>query len=210
MRLFPRDYRFYDLFEQAAQNVVQGARELNDLLEHFDAMEIRVERIREIEHVGDELTHQLMAQLYRAFVTPIDHQDIAALAERLDDVLDLVDDAAVNFRTYQISAPTERAKQFGQIILEASILMSKAVHMLRDPQKRREIPEVARQINQLENDADVIYRLARAELFSGAAASPESVLDILKWREIYESLETATDRCEDVANVLEGIVLKYG
>lgn len=208
-RFFPKEYQFFDLFEQTADNLVLAARELEGLLDHYEELEHRVERIREFEHIGDQLTHQMFAQLYQAFVTPIDHQDIAALAERLDDVLDLIDDAAVNFRTYQIAVPTARAQELGRIILKSTILVRDAVHKLRNAHQRREITAICKDINQLENDADVVYRLARAELFAGAAVSPERVLDILKWREIYESLETASDRCEDVANVLEGIVLKY-
>ncbi|MCX6024347.1 MAG: DUF47 family protein [Chloroflexi bacterium] len=207
--LLPRDDSFFDLFERQAEHIVEAAEQLFDLLHHYEELEIRVERIRGIEHEGDQITHDIMAHLYRTFLTPIDREDIVALAERMDDVLDWLDDAAVNFRTYRVAAPTARAIELASTILKATQLLQKCISKLRHPKELRQITPLIKDLNQCENDADTIYRLARAELFACAVDSPAGVLDVLKWREIYEALETAVDRCEDVGNVLEGIIIKY-
>lgn len=204
--LFPRDEQFYDYFEQAAQNIVSGAQALADLLDDYQNVERKIERIRELEHVGDTLTHQVWEQLHKTFVTPIDREDIASIVERLDDVMDYIDEAALSLQTYRITHPTERSRELAHIIVRATTEVEMAISLLRKRSDLRKILPLTVEINRLENEGDYVYRHALAELFEEAQ---EDITAIIKWREIYEHLETAIDRCEDVANVLEGVVLKH-
>ncbi len=205
--LIPREEKFFDLFEKHAENVVLAAKELQSLLDTWQGVEGKVSRIREYEHVCDSITHQVMDNLHRTFVTPIDREDIAAIAERLDDIMDFIDQAAVTMQIYKISAPTVRSQELADVIVRSTQEVQKAISLLKKPNELKSILKHGVEINRLENEADVLLLHALAELFD---ESKEDVLEIIKWREIYDQLETATDRCEDVANVLEGIVIKHG
>ena len=205
--LLPRDEQFFDYFEQAARNIVSGAQALADLLDDYQNVERKIERIRELEHVGDTLTHQVWEALHKTFVTPIDREDIATIIERLDDVMDYIDEAALSLQTYRITQPTKRAQELAHIIVRATTEVEMAITLLR---KREDLPKILPltvEINRLENEGDYVFRHALAELFE---EGQEDLTSIIKWREIYEHLETAIDRCEDVANALEGVVLKHG
>ena len=203
--LIPREQRFYELFEKHAENLVLAAQELQSLVNHWQGVEGKVARIREYEHVCDAITHQIMEQLHRTFVTPIDREDIAAIAERLDDIMDFMDQAAITMLVYKIQGPTTRSQELADVIVRSTKEVQIAISLLKKPNELRAILKHTIEINRLENEADVVLRSALAELFD---ESREDVLEIIKWREIYEQMETATDRCEDVANVLEGIVIK--
>ena len=205
--LIPREEKFFDLFEKHAENVVLAAKELQSLLNTWQGVEGKVSRIREYEHTCDSITHQIMDNLHRTFVTPIDREDIAAIAERLDDIMDFIDQAAITMQIYKISAPTVRSQELADVIVRSAQEVQKAISLLKKPNELKSILKHSVEINRLENEADVLLRYALAELFD---ESKEDVMEIIKWREIYEQLETATDRCEDVANVLEGIVIKHG
>lgn len=206
LSLVPQERRFFDLFEQGAANLVEAADMIRDLLEDYRDVPEKVERIRELEHIGDGITHELMAQLHRTFVTPLDREDITQIAERLDDVVDLIDAAAVSMVLYRIPAPKDRACQLGVLIVECAKVVQRAIGKLRHRRSFQSMLQDAIELNRLENEADQVLRSALMELFDNST----DPVEIIKWREIYEQLETATDRCEDVANVLEGIVLKYG
>ena len=206
----PKEEKFFDLFEKHAENVVLGARELQALLDTWQGVEAKVERIREYEHLCDSLTHQVMDQLHRTFVTPIDREDIAAIAERLDDIMDFIDQAAITMQVYKISGPTVRSQELADVIVRSALEVEKAISILKRPNELKSILKHTVEINRLENEADVLLRNALAELFDDSKKDVQDVLEIIKWREIYEQLESATDRCEDVANVLEGIVVKNG
>lgn len=207
--LFRRQDQFYDLFEQGTENIVAAAKALLDLLEHYEKTQLKVEQIREMEHRGDTLTHQVMEQLYRTFVTPLDRDDIAFIAHGLDDIVDYIDAAAVamlTYKVYKVGEPKAKAIELGRIIVQSAEEVQKAIRLLRRGPLKDLLP-VTVEINRLENEADGVLRMALEELFD---YGPEHVLEIIKWRDIYEQLEMATDRCEDVANVLEGIVIKHG
>ncbi|MSQ14394.1 MAG: DUF47 domain-containing protein [Dehalococcoidia bacterium] len=203
----PREEKFYDLFEKHAATTVMAAKELQSLLDNWEGVEGKVARIREYEHLCDTLTHQVMDNLHRTFVTPIDREDIAAIAERLDDIMDFIEAAAVTMQIYKISAPTVRARELADVIVRSTQEVEKAISILKHPNELKSILKHGVEINRLENEADVVLLHALAELFDDGKYD---VMEIIKWREIYEQLETATDRCEDVANVLEGIVVKNG
>lgn len=203
--LLPRDARFYDLFAQDAANVKVAAQAMKDLLDDFTDVEAKVQHIKDLEHIGDNITHRIIAQLHLTFVTPIDREDIAALAHSIDDILDFIEGAAMAIDLYKITKPTEAARAFAGLIHECAAELEKAVGLLRHRNRLKDILPITVEINRLENDADIVLRTAVAELF----ANQTSVYDLIKWREIYELMENATDRAEDAANVLEGVVLKY-
>lgn len=203
--IMPREPKFFDLFERSVANVATAARLLADLFEDYTKLPQKVARMTELEHVGDAITHQIMEQLHRTFVTPLDREDIALLTERLDDMMDFMEDAANAMLLYRIEQPTIRAQELASILVTMTDELAIAVPHLRNRSKMKEILEHCVEINRLENEADAVVRFALAELFDGIP-----IIEVIKWREIYEHLETAVDKGEDVANVLEGVVLKHG
>ena len=200
----PREEKFFELFEDSAQNTVKAAKVLNDLVDKWEHIEQRVEEIKELEHIGDTITHEIIARLHRTFVTPFDREDIALLAKSLDDIMDFIDNAACSMDIYKVEAPGNRAKELADIIIQATAEVEHAILELRHKAKLKEILERCVEINRLENMADVVFRAAMAELFEDST----DMARVIKWREIYEHMESATDRCEDVANVIEGVALK--
>jgi len=200
----PQEQKFFDLFEESAQNAVKASELLAELLNTWDDIEERVKQIEDLEHEGDNITHRLIAQLNRTFVTPIDREDIAAIANRMDDVVDSIEDAAVAILIYEVQQPTERAKQLADILARATAEVSRAIPCLRRRKELYHIPEHCIEINRLENEADTVLRSALAELFRGDV----DLADVIKWREIYRHMEVATDRCEDIADVLDGVMIK--
>jgi len=203
--LIPRNYRFYDLFEKSARNLVLASEALTDLLDHFENVEMKTGRIKELEHAGDDVTHELYLQLHRTFVTPLDREDIAALAQRMDDVMDFVEGAATAIRIYGIERPTPAARSLADLIRLQCVQIERAVANLRKGSNLKKVQEQLVEIHRLENEADTQFLTASAELFRDEMGSA----DIIKWRDIYDQLERATDSAEQVAHVLEGIVLKH-
>jgi predicted phosphate transport protein (TIGR00153 family) len=202
----PRERKFFDLFEQSAHNMVQAAQELKAMVHTWENVPERAAAITELEHEGDTITHQIMAQLHRSFITPFDREDIALMAHALDDVIDFIDAAADSMLIYRIGKPSERTLELADIITQAAVEVEKAMPRLRKSgAELRAVLENCVEINRLENMADRVYRSALAELFDNST----DMAGIIKWREIYEQMESATDRCEDVADVLEGVALKH-
>ena len=203
--LMPKEGKFFKLFEESAQNAVDVAQKLKDLLYTWDNIEDRVAIIADLEHKGDNITHQIATELHRTFVTPFDREDITLLSQSLDDVTDFIHSAADFMFLYNVEQPTQRAKELADVITEITIETQKAVGQLTKHIDQTQILKHCVEVNRMENVADRIYRAALAELF----ADTTDVRLLIKWREIYEHMETVTDRCEDVANVLEGVALKY-
>ncbi len=201
----PKEESFFGLFEQSTRNMVKAAEKLQGMLDTCGDVVKSVAEITELEHQGDNITHQIIAQLHRTFVTPFDREDIALLAHTLDDVTDLIHSAADAILIYKIECPTLRAKELADIIVQASFEVEKVMPQLRRRAEMKQVLERCVEINRLENIADRVFRAAMAELFDDDI----DIAQVIKWREIYEYMEAATDRCEDVANVLEGVALKY-
>ena len=200
----PREEKFFDLFEESARNLVKGAQLLAELLESWQDVEEKVRQITELEHHGDNITHRIVARLHATFVTPIDREDIATLAQRMDDVMDFIEGAAVALVLYSVERPTQRARELADILVRVTLEVSRAIPRLRHRRELGHMQEHCVEINRLENEADSVIRSALAELFRDNA----DLTDVIKWREIYEHMENATDRCEDVADVLEGVMIK--
>ena len=202
----PREEKFFGLFEESTRNMVKAAQGLKELVDTWEDIEGRVDEITKLEHEGDAITHQIMAQLNRTFVTPFDREDIALLAHTLDDVTDFIHAAADAMLIYKIDYPNQRAKELADIIVQAASEVERAIPRLRQHSNElKRILEHCVEINRLENMADRVFRSAQAELFSNTT----DITQVIKWREIYEHMEAATDRCEDVADVLEGVALKH-
>ncbi len=202
--LTPRAEKFFDLFEQGAANMLRAAYKLKELVGKWENPEAIVAEITEIEHQGDSITHQIMEQLHRTFLTPFDREDISLIAGSIDDVTDFIQAAADAMLVYKIGKPGEKAKELTEIIVQAAEEVQKAILQLKNRHEQKQMLVRCVEINRLENMADRIYRSALGELFDGRT----DIVDVIKWREIYEHMESATDRCEDVADALEGVALK--
>jgi predicted phosphate transport protein (TIGR00153 family) len=203
--LTPKDKKFAVLFEQSAHNAVKISHQLRDLVYNWETIEERLIIITDLEHDGDAVTHQIMAELHRSFITPFDREDIALLAHSLDEVTDYIHSSADMMILYKVGQPTSRARELADIIVQAAAEVEQAVSEVHDRIDRERLLKRCMEINRLENDGDSVYRAALAELFSDST----DTASLIKWREIYEHMETAIDRCEDIANVLEGVALKY-
>jgi uncharacterized protein len=205
LSFLPREGRFFILFKESADNAAATALLLKDLVDNWSNVEAKVESVIGLEHKGDGVTHEIIALVNRTFVTPFDREDIALLAHSLDDIVDFIEAAADAMNLYKIESPTQRARELADILVQTTREVQLAIHELSQKVNLKQILSRSVEINRLENNADKVYREALAELFRDSKDIPY----IIKWREIYEYMETATDRCEDVANALEGVALKY-
>jgi len=201
----PRDTKFYDLFEQDTANLVTAAEKLVDLFNNYKDVELKVKQLKDLETQGDVITHEIIQRVHRTFVTPIDREDIALLANALDDVMDFIEAAGRTAFLYCIAQPTESARQLASIVAQVAYKLNEVMPRLRRHDQFKWILEQCVEINRLENEADDVHHAALAELFETCRTD---TCEVIKWREIYQHMEDATDRGEDVANVLEGIVLK--
>jgi uncharacterized protein len=201
MRLIPREKKFFRMFSEVSENLTQGTRVLYELLRNPDATASRIAQLQEIEHRGDEMTHDIIRMLNQTFITPFDREDIHMLTSSLDDVLDFVNAAAVRMTLYRISSPPPAAAELAKLIVTQAEELSKAVALLGDNQQ---LLEHCVEVNRLENEADRVSRRAIAELFE----HEKDPIQLIKLKELYEVLETATDKAEDAANVLEAVALK--
>jgi predicted phosphate transport protein (TIGR00153 family) len=200
--LVPREVRFFDLFEQQSQHIIRAAQLLRELVHNFADARAKAHAIKEVEHQGDQITHEVVRRLNTTFITPLDREDIHDLATRLDDVLDFIEAAAERLVVYRIKEPTSASRAMAEVIVQQTHAVDRAIKCLRtmDPG----FHEHAVEVNRLENAGDNLLRDSLAALFEEQA----DPIEVIKWKEIYETMETVTDRCEDVANVIEGIILK--
>jgi predicted phosphate transport protein (TIGR00153 family) len=201
VRLVPRDTKFFDMFADMAGNILEGAKLLKAILDDFQNVEVRVQQIKDLEHKGDDMTHAILVKLNSTFITPFDREDIHALASAMDDVLDYVNAAGERLVMYKINAAPSAAAEIAGVIVRQAEQLSKAVSML---EKHDNVLDICVEINRLENEADRIARGALAALFE----REKDPIALIKLKELIEVLETATDKAEDAANVLESVVLK--
>jgi predicted phosphate transport protein (TIGR00153 family) len=201
--MFPKEINFFEMFDKASQNLIHASTQVVKLFEEFDDFEKRAKEIYELEQEGDLLTHEVMRRLNKTFLTPIDREDIHALASRMDDVLDLMWAASDRFVLFEISEPIDGVVDLAVSLKENTEAIGKAIGHLKT-KKYSFVQDLCIEINRLENEADRIFRSALSNLFK----TVNDPILVIKWKEILEHLEDATDRCEDVANILESIVLK--
>jgi len=204
--LLPRDTSFFDLFDQLAGKVLDAARALEEMLERWDRLEMRVREMKDLEHECDAITHRTFDKLNLTFITPLEREDIHELASRLDDIVDHIDSTASRLVIYGVKRPTDEAKLLAQVLTRTCIEVQKAVAGLRNLKDPALLSRLSVEINRLENESDDILRLALKRLFERQNGD---VLEVIKLKEIYEKLESAVDRCEDVANVIQAVVLRH-
>jgi hypothetical protein len=203
-KLFPKEADFFGMFEMAAQNLNKGASLLVEMMEDLSTSKVKVKQIYDVEQEGDIITHEVIRKLNKTFLTPIDREDIHALISRIDDILDLIWASADRATLFKIKDTTPEVIELSKTLLATTEIISKAITSLKG-KKYSYIQEYCIEINRLENRADRLYREALVKLFDQI----KDPILVIKWKDVYEHLENATDRCEDVANILESIVLKH-
>jgi len=203
-RLMPREGKFFDLFNAHAEKIVEGSRELAAMIGTFKDLDAHAQRIDVAERAADKITHECMALLHKTFITPFDRDQIHQLINTMDDILDLIQDVAESVALYDLRSVTPEARQLAEICQMCCDRVRAAVGLLTNVKQSNAIMKVCEEIDRLESDADRVQRAALQKLFR----DENDVKQILKLRVIYDLLESITDRCEDVANVVEGIVLE--
>jgi len=202
VRLIPREQKFFDMFAEMASNLMEGATTLRALFQDYKDVPVSVQKIKDIEHKGDDMTHAVVIKLNQTFITPFDREDIHALASALDDVLDYINSAADRLLMYKITSTPNAALKLADVIVRQSDELSKAVSLLEKNQQK--VLEHCVEVNRLENEADAVARDAIGHLFQ----DEKDPIQLIKIKELLEVLETATDKAEDAANVLETVILK--
>jgi predicted phosphate transport protein (TIGR00153 family) len=204
LHLFPKEQKFFKLFRQDAANLKTGVLALQELVYNYEDVEKKYQHIKDIEHQGDVITHEIFTKLRETFITPLDREDIHGLASGLDDVLDCIEGVASRMFYFKVAQPTPEVKKLVDIISKAVQQIFEAIDNL---ETLGHVHAFCKQINILEYEADVVCREAIADLFV-KTEKVEDIKDLIKLKEIYSRLEVAADRCEDVANVIEGIIVK--
>src|SRR4051812_37648741 len=204
-KLMPKSDEFFDDFDAQAEATVRGAKLLLALFEDFTDVERKVAAIKEVEHQGDGIAQRAFERLHTQFITPFDRAEIHRLLGRIDDVLDLTDATAERLLLYEVGPVPQAAKDLARLLIPATETLQRAVKLLRTIKQPAEILAACQEIKKIESQADAVGRSAIAALFKSGA----DALSIMKWKEIYDLMETATDRCEDCANVIEGVVLEH-
>ena len=200
----PREEDFFGFFERHAALTVEGAKEMRRLIGGGQDVPALTARIREVEHETDVITHGCVERLHKTFITPLDRDAIHQLITRMDDVMDYIESAAVAVNLYELTEMTAAAQAMADVLVRATEAVAVAVSGLKNLKRSDDVLKACIEVNRLENEGDDILRGALADLFRG-----KDPLLVLKWKEVYEALENATDSCEDVANVIEGVVLEH-
>ncbi|MBN2517955.1 MAG: DUF47 domain-containing protein [Candidatus Altiarchaeota archaeon] len=203
--IIPRDKRFFDMADRQSEKVREGVLILHEMLHDSDGIDEKCARLREVEHEADMIVHDIFHELNKTFITPIDREDISNLTSRLDDIIDCAFVASKRIQLYDIDTPTREMKELSQCLVTAIDHIVGALSEMRRLKNTKEMKEFCIHINSLENQADEIMTTALSKLFK-----EKDAIRIIQLKEIYECLELATDKCEDVANVINGILIKYG
>jgi hypothetical protein len=204
--IIPKDEKFYDLFEELATKIEEGGLLFQEIINKFESSEPKVSKLKEIEHEADIITHRTYERMHKTFLTPLDREDIYALVNKMDSILDMIEASAVRMYLYKVKQPAEEIFELAKILLTAIAGIKKIMHSLRDKKSYPMILEVCVEVNTLENEGDYVLRNAMARLFE----REKDAIELIKWKEIFERIEEAIDVCEDVSNIVEGIVLKHG
>ena len=204
--LMPKDTVFYDLFENLSRHAVSSAEHLRQLAKKFPDIDAEIQHIRNEEHQADDLTHKALERLDQTFITPFDREDIHELVNGLDDIIDTIDALAKRFRIFHVNDMPELFKKQTDVLVQATVATSDAVHKIRKTRKLSELKDTLIEIHRLESVGDDNNHNAISHLYSGEVGA----LEVMKWKELYDYIEEAIDGCEDVGNTLERIVLKNG
>jgi uncharacterized protein len=199
-----KEDKFYKLFIETSQIIYETAKMLGDYIEDLSEAESKLASIKEMEHKGDQLQHEILQQLNKTFLTPFDREDIYLIAKNMDDVIDYMEASAGRFVMFNVDKPTPEAKQLCSLIYDCSVEIITLLEELKNMRTSKVLPEKIIEINRLEEEGDRVSRKAIKDLFR----SDIPVIEVIKWREIYQFLEDTLDACEEVANVIEGVVMK--
>lgn len=202
----PKDKKFFPLFEQAGTNCVEMAKILNEIVNTSDLNRRKelTKKLEDLEHKGDDITHQIYLELGKNFITPFDREDIHSLASSLDDVADYIHDSSTRMELYKVITVTDAMRDLASLLVEGTEQVAKAMYELKDIKNIRNITDSCVRINSIENKADYIFDKAVADLFE----FEKDAITLIKYKEVLSAMESATDKCEDVANVLESILVK--
>ncbi len=205
MRLFPREENFFEYFEVLADKISEGGQLFMEMTQKKDYSEAIVTKLKQIEHEADSITHKTYERMHKTFLTPIDREDIYALVNKMDSIMDVIEATAIRIHLYKVKKPSNEIIIQARILNEAIKKVKSIVHALRNMKNSEMILSGCVEINTLENEGDVALRTIMADLF----AQEKDAIELVKWKDIYQLLEEAIDVCEDVSNIVEGIVLKH-
>jgi predicted phosphate transport protein (TIGR00153 family) len=206
MRLIPREEKFFDLFEELVNKIEEGGELFLEMVQAYDYTEQRITKLKEIEHEADVITHRTYEKMHKTFLTPIDREDIYDLVNKMDSILDMIEASAARMGLYKVKEPAAEIIDQAKILNSAIKKLKIIIPALRDMKNSKMILDACVEINTLENEGDIVLRVTIAKLFE----CQEDPIELIKWKEIFERIEEAIDVCEDVSNIVEGIVLKHG
>lgn len=207
MKIFSKKISFFDQFESLSEKIQEGGVLFTELLDDAGLSIAKVSRLKEIEHEADYIAHGIYQKLHGTFMTPLDREDIYKLADKMDNILDMIESSAVKMQMYRIKAPVPEIMELAMLLNQSIARLVRAIQAMREREKNVQVVlDLCVEINSLENQADRVLQQAMAHLFE----NEEDVIELIKCKEMLERIEEATDICEDVSNILEGIILKYG
>jgi hypothetical protein len=205
MRMIPREQKFFDLFDELATKIEEGGELFLDMVEHYEYSEPKIVKLKELENEADVITHKTYEKMHKTFLTPIDREDISALVNKMDSILDMIEASAARMSLYKVKFLAKEIIDQAKILNKAIKKVKYIVHAMKNMKNAKMILDACVEINTLENEGDIVMRMTMTRLFE----QEKDPIELIKWKEIFERIEEAIDVCEDVANVVEGIVLKY-
>jgi len=205
MRMIPKEEKFFDLFDELVNKIEEGGELFLDVVEHYEHSEPKIVRLKELEHEADVITHKTYEKMHKTFLTPIDREDIYALVNKMDSILDMIEASAARMYLYKVKVPAKEIIEQAKILNKSIKKVKHIVHSMRNMKNAKMIIDSCVEINTLENEGDIIMRMTMTRLFE----QEKDPIELIKWKEIFERIEEAIDVCEDVSNIVEGIVLKH-
>ncbi len=205
MRLFPKEENFFEFFEELADKIEEGGQFFLEMTRNRDYSAEKVARLKELEHEADGITHKTYEKMHKTFLTPIDREDIYALVNKMDSIMDVIEATAIRIHMYKVKKPDDEIIKQAEILFQAIKKIKVIIHGLRNMKNSKMILDGCVEINTLENAGDVVLRTIITDLF----IKEQDAIELIKWKEIFERIEEAIDVCEDVSNIVEGIVLKH-
>jgi uncharacterized protein len=205
MRLIPKEEKFFDLFDELVNKIEEGGELFLDMVEHYEYSEPKIVKLKELENEADVITHKTYEKMHKTFLTPLDREDIYALVNKMDSILDMIEASAARMSLYKVKVPAKEIIEQARILDKSIKKVKHIVHAMRNMKNAKMILDSCVEINTLENEGDIIMRMTMTRLFE----QEKDPIELIKWKEIFERIEEAIDVCEDVANIVEGIVLKH-
>jgi predicted phosphate transport protein (TIGR00153 family) len=205
MRLIPKEEKFYDLFEELINKIEEGGKLFLDMVEKYEYPLPKITKLKELEHEADVITHRTYEKMHKSFLTPLDREDIYDLVNKMDSILDMIEASAARMNLYKVKKPTKVIIDQAKILNKAISKVKLIVYAMRDMKNSKMIIDACVEINTLENEGDIVLRTAMVDLFE----NEKDAIELIKWKEIFERIEESLDVCEDVSNIIEGIVLKH-